>query len=751
MQKKKQKNISTGIFWYWNNTPTPVGIKRQLEYIAEAGFSCVYIHPMPEAFRKNDFFVGMKCKYLGKKYFRLMHIALEECKRLGLALMLYDEGGWPSGSVLSTLVKKYPECRNSSILCENGQTERIVQDIPDQFRPEPVRRFIEMTHELYKREFGSEFGKTIRGIFTDEPFLSFYSYGRRFNINDGIVSELKSRYGLDFEKDVLPCLLTGKADEGEALQKRLAYFDVCSRLFARSYSEQIARWCEENNLELEGHFNGEDQYLLSGMSGNLLRVLSPLHVPGVDAIWRQIYQRGGYDFYPRFASSAAIRMNRRQTLCEAFNVYTYGLSAETVNFVANSLLIQGINRILPMPYLYEDKGKYKVCCGTDISHRVPIFDAMPAFNSFWETAGNFDAGALKPNVWFFTQTPYPGYEEGEERMAAMKAYNEKIRTYTDILDFNAVFWRFADEDDENSKDLPRLLIVPEPEILRPDQKKVIEMWQRRGVKVVSSPNDADLKQYAWVGASENNVCRIYPCKRPEGRALMVFNSSEENTVFAFKSDKHYSLLELGCIDEVYPLSSEGNSYSLPMPRHSLRILLEKPAEKKTQELVCGKLELKWQVSKVENLRFSLEKTTRFEKRSVNVSLPESGNYCELEKDFSGRITLQSTFESDFAGTAYIEFERIDHCAALKVNGSECGFAAFAPYIFKVNLKKGKNTFELKVSGSAGNEFRRCFREELEPAGYFNSYARRFKLYPIDDDKCGVSTNTKIYITKEKVK
>lgn len=749
MREKKTQNISTGTFWYWNATPTPAGIKRQLKYIADAGFSCVYIHPMPDSFHKHNFFAGMKCKYLGKKYFRLMHIALEECKRLGLYLMLYDEGGWPSGGVLDTLVAKYPDCK--TVVWEkaqDGTVGKVVRDVPDQFRPEPVTRFIEMTHELYKKEFGHEFGKTIRGIFTDEPFLTFFTWGMRFNVNDNIVSELKKRYGLDFESEVLPCLWTGQGNDGDGLQKRLAYFDACSRVFAKSYSEQIAQWCKANNLELEGHFSGEDQYLMSGMTGNLLRVLSPLHVPGVDSIWRQIYPTDPYDYFPRFASSAAIRMNRRQTLCEAFNVYTYSLTPRAMNFVANALLIQGINRILPMPYLYEDKGKHKICCSTDISHRVPIFDALPVFNSFWKTAGNFDAGALKPSVWFFTQTPYPGYEDGTERMDNMKSCNRRIQSYADMLDFNGVFWRFADEDDANSKHLPKLLIITHPEILRPDQKKIVDVWKSKGVKVVTSPEEADLRQYSCVELSGGNVCRLFPCRRPEGDALMVFNSSEDDTEFSFKSDKDYSLLTSGNTDAVYPLKTEGNKYTLFMPRHSLRILLEKPSTVKVSEFDCGKLELKWKITQVENMRFSLEKPSCFEKRSVDLELPASGNYCELEKDFSGRLTLKSSYDSAEACSVYIEFEQIDHFASLKVNGVDCGSAAFAPYIFKVDLKKGRNNFELKVSSSAGNEFRRCFREELEPAGYFNVYAKRFTLYPVDDNTCGVSNNIKIF--KERV-
>lgn len=115
--------------------------------------------------------------------------------------------------------------------------------------------------------------------------------------------------------------------------------------------------------------------------------------------------------------------------------------------------------------------------------------------------------------------------------------------------------------------------------------------------------------------------------------------------------------------------------------------------------------------------------------------------------FSGRIYLESTVLSDKDESVYIQFENIDHSASLEVNGICCGDAVCSPFIFKSDLKKGENKLVLRVSSSAGNEFRRCFEQELEPAGYFNTYAARFRQYTIDDDKCGISKQVFIYTTK----
>ena len=89
--------ISTGIFWYWNATPVPSVMRRQLESMKKANFDCVYLHPMPDGFHKHVFLKGMEIPYMGERYLELARFMLEECKRLGLSMMLYDEGGWPSG------------------------------------------------------------------------------------------------------------------------------------------------------------------------------------------------------------------------------------------------------------------------------------------------------------------------------------------------------------------------------------------------------------------------------------------------------------------------------------------------------------------------------------------------------------------------------------------------------------------------------------------------------------------------------
>lgn len=738
MNKKK---ISTGIFWYWNADPTPGGIRRQLESIKEAGFECVYLHPMPDSFHKWNFFQGMYVSYLGKKYFELTAYTLEECKRLGLYLMLYDEAGWPSGGVLDRLVKKHPEDRAIYLVKdEAGNITKEYSDIPDLFAKKTTEHFIEMTHELYFRHFGSEFGKTIRGIFTDEPFWRCLSWENKVRYSPGMDKLLKERYDRSFEKDILPFLWHGTRELPGAPEARKIYLEVCTELFAVNYSEVLGKWCKAHNIDLEGHLNGEDEYFISGDQGGFTRRLDGFQVPGVDTIWRQIYPGGDHGSFARFASSAAIRNNRKETLCECFNVYTYFITPQVMSHVGNELLVKGINRILPMPFLYSDRGQRKICCSTDFSPRNPVWSAFPALNSFWKWAGNFDAGALKPAVWVWEHIEHPVHDLDKPPPEKHLAHARKVNEICRKLDEAGIFYRFAEKRDLSNRERPELLICPSSTPL-----EGFEDFPR-----VEYDVPADIRNYAVVREKGESGCYLLPVKRPEGEALMLFNPGAEEKVFTFESEDHYG--ELLPPDPGYsiyaPVEYSGNLIKIPLAPGVLRILLKNgsapalPCHGTAEEFTPA-----WSITKVEKMMMSLKGPTFFKKEKCSSPLPASGDYTELDKNFSGFLTLESSFNSSRSGRALLIFDNIEHGAILTVNGTAPVLRVSAPWIFDVTVRKGINKLKLRISSSAGNEFFRCFKEELEPAKWQNSYARRFCNFERNDKKCGVYGKIKLLYTK----
>ena len=73
-----------------------------------------------------------------------------------------------------------------------------------------------------------------------------------------------------------------------------------------------------------------------------------------------------------------------------------------------------------------------------------------------------------------------------------------------------------------------------------------------------------------------------------------------------------------------------------------------------------------------------------------------------------------------------------------------GTRAQAPWLWRIDVRKGTNRIILKINSTAGNEWKRCFREELEPAGYYNDYIKEIKTYENDFAECGATPCLTLY-------
>ena len=167
----------------------------------------------------------------------------------------------------------------------NGQT------YVNTMKKEATERFLETTHERYKEVVGSEFGKTVPGIFTDEPQFAgkqFFSSAdaledRILPFTDEIPGEFSNRYDSEL-LDHLPELFW-ELPGSEASVIRYRYHDLVADLFAQNYSGVIGKWCRENNLQLTGHVMGEGSLSSqTGSTGEAMRSYIHYDLPGIDIL-----------------------------------------------------------------------------------------------------------------------------------------------------------------------------------------------------------------------------------------------------------------------------------------------------------------------------------------------------------------------------------------------------------------------------------------------------------------------------------
>ena len=93
--------------WFWNDDLKEAELIRQLHEFHRAGFGGVIPHPR----------VGLSPEvgYLTERYFELVRLVVGECARLGMKVILYDEGCYPSGSANGAVIKENPEFASQCI------------------------------------------------------------------------------------------------------------------------------------------------------------------------------------------------------------------------------------------------------------------------------------------------------------------------------------------------------------------------------------------------------------------------------------------------------------------------------------------------------------------------------------------------------------------------------------------------------------------------------------------------------------
>lgn len=306
MQDKYENKMAGKIlsFWSWNGAIDKEGITEQLEDFADGRFDGVVIHAR----------AGLLVPYLSDLWFSLFAHAVKEAGRLGLDIFIYDEDGWPSGfaggivpncgnffrlkylktgyiksSVISEnfiAAYRYSDCGYNEIsYCKSGDGDlflwyEIDSDYVDLLSEETVRKFICSTHEQYRKHFSKSFGTIIKGIFTDEPQLNGYIPWS---------PHLEKAYYDIFREPLRPLMWMLVIDSGDYKSFRSKYYTAVRRQLSHAFTEQIGKWCADNDLIFTGHFGNEDGLCMQIPSnGGVMPQYRFMQLPGIDHLGNRI-------------------------------------------------------------------------------------------------------------------------------------------------------------------------------------------------------------------------------------------------------------------------------------------------------------------------------------------------------------------------------------------------------------------------------------------------------------------------------
>ena len=128
------------------------------------------------------------------------------------------------------------------------------------------------------------------------------------------------------------------------------YYDVFSQMFRDGFFKPQGLWCAAHGVEYQVHLNHEEMEMqLVRSEGEFERDMKYVEVPGIDAIWHQIWTDTISD-YPRLASSAAHIYGHPRSFTESFAAYRPAPDVTMARYILNEQMVRGINVIETMMY-----------------------------------------------------------------------------------------------------------------------------------------------------------------------------------------------------------------------------------------------------------------------------------------------------------------------------------------------------------------------------------------------------------------
>jgi len=349
------REYTTSPFFVWNAKITKEEIDYHLTGFKDAGSSQVFIHPRP----------GLITEYLSEEWLELYQHTVEKGKELGMNVWIYDENSYPSGFAGGHVPDKMPESYNQGqglvmtrfetlpdscdkyYLClkeENGNYTDISATLSEEkgktgkyllfsktyygksdwfggfsyvdlLYPGVTQKFIELTMTGYEKQLGTEFGKTIPGIFTDEPEIGTPG-GIRWTPD--LFDVFLKEWGYDLRTQ-LPSLYE---ESGDWKKVRHNYTQTLLNLFIDRWSKPMYEYCEAKGLKFTGHY-WEHGWPSMHLGGDNMAMYAWHQVPAIDMLfnqWDDVNSRAQFGNVRavKELASAANQTGRQRKLSETY-------------------------------------------------------------------------------------------------------------------------------------------------------------------------------------------------------------------------------------------------------------------------------------------------------------------------------------------------------------------------------------------------------------------------------------------------
>ncbi|MEQ8216943.1 MAG: glycosyl hydrolase [Arenibacter sp.] len=426
--KNPPKEFKPMPFWHINGELTTEGIRKQMKDAKElAGFSGISVLPLAP---KNDGRPGTTPKFLSDDYLERFQDVLDTAEELEMQVILYDDNDFPSGMAggklgelfpqhtmkrldkvekivkgPSSLKDNIPEGKLLSAVAMNLETLQrfelsdyvengtlkwqvpkgtwrimvfvMVKDsyhkafpVVDYMDTTAVREMIRMTYDVYKENFESYFGNTIKMTFFDD--VGFWKHPRtwtgRFN------EKFQELNGYD-PKPWYPALWYDVGPDTEAV--RHAFFNTRAELLAEGFPKLVGEWTRTNGLKDTGHPPGNYDPTPIDMNADIFKFYRHTAIPLTDAIIGYQFGQNGH----KLISSAADYYDKPVVSTEIYGAYKeQSIDSLILYRSAMDLFSRGVNFVVPHGMWYNPNEVYIPPLVSPYSKKLA--PALPGYSNF---------------------------------------------------------------------------------------------------------------------------------------------------------------------------------------------------------------------------------------------------------------------------------------------------------------------------------------------------------------------------------
>ncbi|MBS0031585.1 glycosyl hydrolase [Chitinophaga sp. 22321] len=378
------KEFGSAPLWVWNTKVTRAIIDSMMTEFKSHGFGGVFVHPRP----------GLVTEYLSDDWFDLWKHAADKGKQLGLDVWIYDEDSYPSGFAgghvpaampssynqgqMLHLVKtvQLPDTAERFFICLKEEQGRFINitgklaaekgktgnyylfnkayyhtspwyggySYVDLMAPGVTEKFIEVTMSGYEKSVGKEFGKTVPGIFSDEPNIEVQGGG-----NIRWTPDLFAHFRQTWGYDLAPHLPELFEETGDWKKTRHNYFQTLLQLFIDRWSKPMYAYTEKKGLEWTGHY-WEHGWPSPNCGPDNMAMYAWHQRPAIDMLFNQFNEQSPNAQFGNIRSvkelaSVANQLGKKRTLCETYGGGGWELTLMDMKRLGDWQYALGINTL----------------------------------------------------------------------------------------------------------------------------------------------------------------------------------------------------------------------------------------------------------------------------------------------------------------------------------------------------------------------------------------------------------------------